>query len=145
MLPYGLHTKLRTEAVLERAKLEDNRHGLAIDAEVTQGGTRAERDAPGDIPVSIPGSKRVTLGGDKGYDVREFVELLRMMNVTPHIAGQNASPSAIVAWTTRHPGYAVSQREGLCNVRFSSLRPAPASIRGRSRHPGSWLLRIPCR
>jgi hypothetical protein len=59
-----------------------------------------------------PGSRRLTLGADKAYDVREFVDDLRDLNVTPHIA-QNTSnrTSAIDARTTRHPGYAISQRK----------------------------------
>ena len=56
-----------------------------------------------------PGSRRLTLGADKAYDVREFVDDLRDLHVTPHIA-QNRT-SAIDARTTRHPGYAISQRQ----------------------------------
>ena len=40
----------------------------------------------------------------------EFVEQLRTMCVTPHIAAK-AKASAIVGHTTRHAGYAVSQRK----------------------------------
>lgn len=56
-------------------------------------------------------SNRVTLGGDRGYDVHSFVEQLRELNVTPHVA-QNTSQrrSAIDERTTRHAGYNVSQR-----------------------------------
>ena len=59
-----------------------------------------------------PGSRRLTLGADKAYDAREFVDDLRDLNVTPHIA-QNTSnrTSAIDARTTRHPGYAISQQK----------------------------------
>jgi IS5 family transposase len=34
----------------------------------------------------IPGQQRVTLGADKGYDSKEFVQELREHQVTPHIA-----------------------------------------------------------
>ena len=53
-----------------------------------------------------------TLAGDKGYDVRSFVNTVRTAGVTPHVA-QNMSRrrSAIDARTTRHVGYAVSQRK----------------------------------
>jgi len=59
-----------------------------------------------------PGSRRLTLGADKAYDVHEFVDDLRDLNVTPHIA-QNTSnrTSAIDARTARHPGYAISQQK----------------------------------
>ena len=55
-------------------------------------------------------SGRVTLGADKGYDSRDFVEALRLLQVTPHVA-QNTShrSSAIDQRTTRHAGYGVSQ------------------------------------
>ena len=53
----------------------------------------------------------VTLGADHGYDTADFVEELRTLNVRPHVA-QNTSGrrSAIDRRTTRHPGYAASQR-----------------------------------
>lgn len=56
--------------------------------------------------------QRVTLGGDKGFDARDFVAELREINVTPHPAQNtsNGRTSAIDGRTTRHPGYAVSQR-----------------------------------
>jgi IS5 family transposase len=55
--------------------------------------------------------RAVTLGGDRGYDAADFVEELRTLNVRPHVA-QNTSGrrSAIDKRTTRHPGYAASQR-----------------------------------
>src|SRR5436309_5737705 len=54
-----------------------------------------------------------TVGADKGYDTREFVAECRQMNVTPHVA-QNTNRtggSAINGRTTRHAGYALSQRK----------------------------------
>ena len=53
----------------------------------------------------------ITLGADKAYDAEDFVNGLRSMNATPHVA-QNASgrSSAIDRRTTRHAGYALSQR-----------------------------------
>ena len=61
---------------------------------------------------AIPPGKRVTLGGDKTYDTREFVRELRVMNITPHLA-QNTTKrrSAVDERTTRHAGYGVSQRK----------------------------------
>ena len=55
---------------------------------------------------------RITLGGDKNYDVKAFVETMRQLQVTPHVA-QNLTnrSSAIDDRTTRHPGYAISQRK----------------------------------
>ena len=55
---------------------------------------------------------QATVGGDKSYDTHGFVEAARKLNATPHVA-QNAARrggSAIDERTTRHAGYAVSQR-----------------------------------
>ena len=57
-----------------------------------------------------PGSTRqLTLGADKGYDAGGFVADLRKACVTPHIA-QKKRYSAIDGRTTRHAGYALSQK-----------------------------------
>jgi IS5 family transposase len=52
-----------------------------------------------------------TLAADKGYDTRDCVADLRERQVTPHVT-QNTSGrrSAIDRRTTRHSGYAMSQR-----------------------------------
>ncbi len=91
--------------------LMENRHGLVVDTRVTQATGTAEREAALAMAEAIPGQQRVTLGADKNYDTRDFVRELRELRVTPHVA-QNTSgrSSAIDGRTTRHPGYAVSQR-----------------------------------
>ncbi|SKA24786.1 Transposase DDE domain-containing protein [Consotaella salsifontis] len=56
-------------------------------------------------------SKTITLGADRGFDTKDFVNELRSMNVTPHVAQNTAGRrSAIDGRTTRHPGYATSLR-----------------------------------
>ena len=53
----------------------------------------------------------ITLGADKAYDAEDFVNELRSMNVTPHVAQNTSGRSSTVdGRTTRHSGYAVSQR-----------------------------------
>jgi IS5 family transposase len=61
----------------------------------------------------IPGKKPVSVGGDKGFDTRDFVKECRHMGVVPHVAQNHARPggSAIDGRTTRHAGYALSQRK----------------------------------
>jgi transposase len=86
--------------------------GLIVGAVATRASGHAERLAalhPVEPRAGRP--QRVTLGGDKGFDTQGFVAELREINVTPHTA-QNTSGrrSAIGGRTTRHPGYAVSQR-----------------------------------
>jgi transposase len=92
--------------------LMENRNGLVVDVELTQATGRAEREAAVQMLDRLPRKKRrITLGADKGYDVREFVAELRERNVTPHVAqNQNGRRSAIDGRTTRHGGYKVSQR-----------------------------------
>jgi hypothetical protein len=58
------------------------------------------------------GTQRITLGGDKNYDTREWVRELRKIGVTPHVAQNNTNrSSAIDGRTTRHPGYQISQQK----------------------------------
>ncbi|MFQ5457559.1 MAG: IS5 family transposase [Myxococcota bacterium] len=92
--------------------LMENRHGLVVDAQVTQATGFAEREAALKMAGALPGPRRVTLGADKGYDTRGFVAELRARNVTPHVAQNTAGRrSAIDGRTTGQPGYAVSQRK----------------------------------
>jgi transposase len=90
--------------------LMENRSGLVVDACLTQADGHAEREAT--LALIEPRADRpgrITLGADKGYDVEDFVNELRSMNVTPHVAAK-VTGSAIDGRTTRHEGYAVSQR-----------------------------------
>jgi len=93
--------------------LVENRNGLIVDAEVFQANGTAERDAALVMWEKLPGTQPVTVGGDKGFDTRDFVKECRNLRVTPHVAQNHARPggSAIDARTTRHAGYAVSQRK----------------------------------
>ena len=54
----------------------------------------------------------MTLGADKNYETRPFVRELRQMNITPHVAQNNTHRSSVLdGRTTRHVGYAISQRK----------------------------------
>lgn len=90
--------------------LMENRNGLVVDACLTQADGHAEREAA--LVMIEPRADRpgrITLGTDKSYDAEDFVNELRSMNVTPHVAAK-VTGSAIDGRTTRHEGYAVSQR-----------------------------------
>lgn len=91
--------------------LMENRSGLIVQADLTQADGHAERQAAlAMIHRHSPGStRRLTLGADKGYDSADFVAELRQACVTPHVA-QKARHSAIDGRTTRHAGYAASQK-----------------------------------
>ena len=92
--------------------LMENRNGLVLDVLVTQASGTAERDAALVMLDRRRGPRRrVTLGADKGYDTRSFVEELRQREVTPHVAQHtNRRRSAIDGRTTQHEGYRLSQR-----------------------------------
>jgi transposase len=91
--------------------LMENRHGLVISPHLTAATGTAEREAAGAMVEGVPGRHRITVGGDKAYDTRGFVQAMRGLKAVPHVA-QNCQgrKSAIDGRTTRHPGYAVSQR-----------------------------------
>jgi transposase len=94
--------------------LIENRHGLIADAMATVADGYGERDAAtrmvGAQWERAPGRRR-TVGADKAYDVRDFVEGMRDLNTTPHVTQNVARPggSAIDGRTTHHQGYAKSQ------------------------------------
>jgi transposase len=91
--------------------LMENRHGLIIDTTLTQATGTAEREAALTMVSRLKGRHRITLAADKAYDVAGFIARLRAIKVTPHVAQNTANRrSAIDGRTTRHPGYAVSQR-----------------------------------
>lgn len=92
--------------------LMENRHGLVVNAMVTQATGTAEREAALALVDTRFPTQRITLGGDKNYDTAAFVEALRVRQVTPHVAQHTTRrTSAIDGRTTRHPGYAVSQQK----------------------------------
>jgi transposase len=93
--------------------LAENRNFLVVDFQIEPADGRAERRAAvASADERLAGSGRITVAGDKGYDTRGFVATCRALNITPHVAQNLARPggSALDARTTRHPGYAVSQR-----------------------------------
>lgn len=92
--------------------LMENRNGLAVSACVTPATGTAEREVGVAFAKALSGKGRVTLAGDKGYDTQDFVQDLRALQVTPHVAQNNTRrKSAIDGRTTRHPGYQVSQQK----------------------------------
>ncbi len=100
----------------------ENRHGLVVEGMLSRASGTAEREAAlAMIERYRPsgkagGGRRITMAGDKGYDVEAFVDDLRLGNVTPHIAVQDhltktgkRRKTRIDGRTTRHPGYGISQ------------------------------------
>ena len=88
--------------------LIENRNGLVVNSRLTQATGRAAWETAWTMAKAIRGRRPATLGADKHYDDRDFVECLRTLNVTPHVAQKEIT--ALDARTTRHSGYGVSQR-----------------------------------
>src|ERR1700731_2788825 len=93
--------------------LVENRNGLIVDSRVWEATGTAARYAALEMLQALPGSGRVTVGGDKGFDTADFVRECRNIWATPHVA-QNLGRrggSAIDSRTTRQGGYAISQKK----------------------------------
>ena len=86
----------------------ENRNGLIAAAMTTQADGRAERDAALLMLYELTRKRsgRITTGADKAYDTRDFVDTVRELGVTPHVARRQHG--AIDERTSRHPGYAIS-------------------------------------
>lgn len=124
----------------------ENRHGLVVEACVTEARTGQERDAALEMIDKVrPGTRRITLGADKGYDDFRFVEQLRARKVTPHIAQYERRTTSLDRRTTRHPGYerSLERRARIENV-FSWIKNQAGlrkvKLRGWARV--GWLFQI---
>jgi transposase len=112
-----LAKKGRTGAMLayQASVVTENRHGLIVQTDVRAPAYHAERDAALEMVTCLePTGRRRTVGGDRGYDAGDFIDALRQLHITPHIAPNvhaRRTMSAVDRRTTRHPGYAVSQRK----------------------------------
>ena len=121
--------------------LMENRHGMLVDFQTTQATGTAERDIVPELldQARERGFHPRTLGGDKGYDTRDFVADLRRRRVTPHVALNNKGrSSAIDGRTTRQPEYAVSQRTRTPELSTTKPNIAKEPCELRSGGPSSW-------
>ena len=134
--------------------LMENRHGLAVDGGVSLASGTAERESALALVDRRGRRRRITLGADKAYDVRQFIADLRNRRVTAHVAidghvRKSGKPraTAIDRRTTRHAGYAISQR---CRKRIeevfgwikSSAGLAKVKLRGRARVDATFTLAL---
>ena len=92
----------------------ENRHGLCVDVSVARATGSAEREEALRMVrrQRANGIAAKTLGADKAYDTADFVTALRTEGITPHVAEHITMyrGSTLDCRTTRHPGYALSQR-----------------------------------
>lgn len=89
----------------------ENRSGLVIGAVVTHADGTGERLAALSLLDATPKQRTRTIGADKAYDTRDFVDACRQRGVTPHLAHNEHTRrrSAIDGRKTRHDGYRLSQ------------------------------------
>ena len=135
--------------------LMENRNGLVVAGALSRASGTAEREAALEmLDRHRRGGRRITLGGDKAYDVTAFVGDLRARKITPHIAidghltktGKRRK-TRIDRRTTRHAGYAISQR---CRKRIEEVfgwaktqaGQAKTKFRGRRRVEASFTLAL---
>jgi len=93
--------------------LMENRSGLLVDVAITDS-TLFEPKAAAPMLDRRRRDRQVmrTLGADKGYFNKSFVALLRGRKVALHIARiESRSAPGLDGRTTRHEGYAISQRK----------------------------------
>jgi DDE family transposase len=104
--------RVRVRVGLSRSFADGESYGLVVSTLTTRAYGSAERHAALLMAEGLPGTHRVTLGADKGYDAHDFTAELRQMDVTPHLAQNHTNRrSATDHRTTRHSGYQVSQKK----------------------------------
>jgi IS5 family transposase len=125
--------------------LMDNRNGLAANAAITEATTGAERKAAIAMLQRTQHKQRATLGADKGYDDRQFVDAVRQLGITPHVAQFQRRTSSLDGRTTRHPGYQQSlNRRARIEQIFSWIKNIGMlrKTRHRGRRKLEWLLTL---
>jgi transposase len=128
----------------------ENRNGLIAAAMATQADGTAERDAGTLMIAGIVKKKRkrITLGADKAYDTRDFVDTVRGMGVTPHFTQNNKNRrSAIDGRTTRHEGYRISlSKRWLVEKPFGWLKQTAGlkKVKLRGLEKVKWLFVFGC-
>ncbi|HKH98770.1 MAG TPA: IS5 family transposase, partial [Candidatus Sulfotelmatobacter sp.] len=128
--------------------LTENDHGLIVAACVTEAGTRAERDAALALLDQRRSRKRRTLGADKQYQERQFVEALRARNIVPHVAEYergNLQRNSLRADEREGPEFVQSQKKRkLVEQSFAWIKHWAGfwQVKLRSRRRVEWLFQI---
>jgi len=126
--------------------LMENRSGLPVAGCTTEAITDAEWEAAQQMLAEVTRSKkRITIGADAGYDYPRFVNSMRELNITPHVAQHTRRSSAIDGRTTRHPGYEISlkKRKRIEQI-FGWLKTTAAmrKVRHRGRALVQWMFTL---
>ena len=93
--------------------LMENRSGLLVDIDITDPTLFEPKAAAPMLDRRRRDRQSMsTLGADKGYFNKAFVALLRRRGIAPHIARiESRRAPGLDGRTTRHEGYAISQRK----------------------------------
>jgi transposase len=130
--------------------LVENRNGLIAAAMVTQADGFAEREAALLMLADKQEgrTRRITVGADKAYDDRQFVEAARKLNVTPHVSkNDKGRRSNMDGRTTRHEGYAISLScRWLVEKSFGWLKQTGPvrQVKVRGLHKVNWVFVFSC-
>lgn len=128
--------------------LTENNHGLIVAACVTEAGTRAEREAALNLLDQAGSKKRRTLGADKQYQEKQFVEALRARNIVPHVAEYergNWQRNSLRAEERDSPEFVHSQKKRkLVEQSFAWIKHWAGfrQVKLRSRRRVEWLFQI---
>jgi len=122
--------------------MSENDNGFVTQVEVTQADGTAERKAAKKMVKRQKGkqAKRITLAADKGFDTSDFVQDMRELNVTPHVASKKKG-TAVDGRTTRHDSYKQSMKDRKKIEEFFGWAKVIAGFR-KLRHVGLEKIRF---
>ena len=104
----------------------------------------AERNTALAMLSDLP-TRRITLGGDKGYDSADFILVLCVMEVTPHVA-QNTVNGAVRSMRARRGTRAMQPTQAQNKSRKAFGWMKTIGLPRKLRHPGRrkivWIFRL---
>lgn len=109
----------------------ENRHWLIVDGMATTADGHAERDAALLLLQARAQRPRPrTVGADKHYGTRDFVDVTRQLGYTPHVSQNVKRPggSAIDRRTTRDSGRCAPPNRARSSKGRCALRPSVAGL-----------------
>ena len=126
--------------------LMENRHGFAVEGCVTRASGYGERAAALEMLGHVAVTHRVTVGADKGYDTRDFVEALRLLH-DPARGPEHLAPVECDR-STHHAPRRLRREPGETQARGGDLRVAEdrrAAAQGAAPGLGARALDVPLR
>jgi transposase len=129
--------------------ITENRNGLVVQALATQASTTAEREAALVMLDKLKlRAERITLGADKGYQQKHFVEGLRQRDVVPHVAEYEPAGqwhNSLTEAERNDAGFAISQNKRKLVEKvfgWSKLDRALRQIKMRGLKRVDWMFQL---